>query len=118
MYVDGTKTFTATEALAAHRRVKLTSGSGTHVEYADKANDFVGVTQDHAALGEAVPVKLKRGHAGTVEIEAGIVTTAGATLYGADDGKVSTVSSGADKFGVGLEAASGDGAVIEALMDD
>ncbi|MDD5566232.1 MAG: DUF2190 family protein [Candidatus Omnitrophica bacterium] len=119
MYTDnGVKTFTAGEALARARRVKLSSGYGTQVEYADAADDYIGVTLEAAASGEPVAVKLKRASPGTVEVEASVTTTAGATLYGAADGKVSVSSTGTDKFGKGLEAASGDGAVIEALMDD
>lgn len=119
MQVDnGVKTFTAGEALAAYRRVKLSSGSGTQVEYADAADNFIGVTQDAAASGEAVPVKLKRAAPGTFEVEAGVNVTAGATLYGAADGKVGIASTGNDKFGYALEAAVSTGGVIEALVED
>ncbi|MDD4980694.1 MAG: DUF2190 family protein [Candidatus Omnitrophica bacterium] len=119
MYTDnGVKTFTAGEALARARRVKLSSGYGTQVEYADAADDYIGVTLEAAASGEPVAVKLKRNSEGTVEVEASGIITAGATIYGAADGKVSTSSTGTDKFGKALEAASGDGAVIEGLMDD
>ncbi len=51
MYNPGIKTFTATEALEAARRVKLTSGSGTHVEYADDSDDYIGVTKKSGYLG-------------------------------------------------------------------
>ncbi|MCK5057092.1 MAG: DUF2190 family protein [Candidatus Aminicenantes bacterium] len=118
MYNPGIITRTATEALAAARRVKLTSGSGTAVEYADAADDYIGVTTAAAVIGGVVPVALKRANPGTVEITAAAAITAGATIYGAADGKVSTISSSTDKYGVALEAASGDGAVIESLMDD
>lgn len=119
MYNDnGVKTFTATEALAKNRRVKLTSGSGSAVEYADAADDFIGVTLETVLITEPVAVKLKRASQGTVEVEASGVITEGATIYGAADGKVSASSTGTDKFGKALEAASGDGAVIEALVDD
>ena len=70
------------------------------------------------ALREAVAVGVKRAYPGTVEITAAAAITAGATIYGAADGKVSEVSSGTDKFGKALGAASGDGAVIESIMDD
>ncbi len=114
----GIKTFTATEALATGRRVKLSSGSGTAVEYADAADDYIGVTIKEAAIDEAVPVALKRNYAGTVEITAAGAITAGATIYGAADGKVWTASTGNDKYGKALEAASGDAAIIESVMDD
>ena len=118
MYNPGIKTFTATEALEAARRVKLTSGSGTHVEYADDGDDYIGVTKKKAAILGSIPVALKRAYPGSVEITASASITAGATIYGADDGKVSEVSSSTDKYGKALEAASGDGAIIESVMDD
>lgn len=119
MYNDnGVKTFKAAEALERARRVKLSSGYGDQVEYADAADDYIGVTLETVAINESVAVKLKRASQGTVEVEAAGVITAGATIYGAADGKVSTSSTGTDKFGKALEAASGDGAVIEGLMDD
>lgn len=119
MYSDnGVKTFVAGEALEAHRRVKLSTGYGDQVEYADAADDYIGVTLAAAASGEQVAVKLKRASQGTVEVEAAGTITAGATIYGAADGKVSSASTGTDKFGKALEAASGSGAIIEGLMDD
>ena len=118
MYNPGKKTFTATEALEAARRVKLTSGSGTAVEYADDSDDYIGVTLAKAAITTPVVVALKRAYPGSVEITASAVITAGATIYGADDGKVSAVSSSTDKYGKALEAASGGGAIIESVMDD
>lgn len=118
MYNDnGVKTFTAGEALAAHRRVKLDSTEG-QVIYADAADDYVGVTLDAAASGAQVAVKLKRASQGTVEVEAAGSITVNTTIYGAADGKVQSSSSGNDKYGKALEAASGDGAVIETIMDD
>lgn len=116
MYNEGVKTFTAGEALAAARRVKLTAGTAEQVEYADAADDFVGVTLAAAASGSPVAVKLKNAP-GTVEIEAAGVITVNNTIYGAADGKVSMASTGNDKFGKSLEAASGDGAVIESIID-
>jgi hypothetical protein len=119
MYNDnGIKTFTAGEALERARRVKLSSGYGDQVEYADGADDYIGVTLESVASGDPVAVKLKRASQGTVEVEASAAISAGDTIYGATDGKVSTSSTGTDKFGKALEAASGSGAIIEALMDD
>jgi hypothetical protein len=115
MFNEGIRTFTAGEALAANRRVKLSSTVG-QVEYADKNDDYIGVTEDAAASGAPVAVKLAN-YPGSIEVEASGVITANSTIYGADDGKVSNSSTGADKFGKALEAASGDGAVIEAVMD-
>ena len=115
MYNEGVKTFTAAEALAAARRVKLSTLVG-EVEYADAADDFIGVTEDAAAIQTPVAVKLKNAP-GTVEIEAAEAILVNTTIYGAADGKVAAASTGNDKFGKALEAASGNGAVIEAVID-
>jgi len=40
----GSKAFVAGEALEAYRRVKLSTGSGTQVEYADAGDAFIGIT--------------------------------------------------------------------------
>lgn len=118
---NGIRSFYAGEALEKGRRVKLKSASTTtplEVEYADAADNFIGVTLDKVASGALVAVKLKRGHTGTFEVEAAGAITKGDTIYGAADGKVSTASTNTDKFGFALETASGDGAKIEALCDD
>jgi len=41
----GVKTFTAAEDLEANRRVKLSTGSGKNVEYADAGDAFIGITE-------------------------------------------------------------------------
>lgn len=115
MESEGKKSFRASEALAAHRRVKLSTTAG-YVEYADQADDFIGVTMEAVSAEEIVALKL-HNDPGTVEIEAAGAFDADATIYGADDGKVDDVSSGSDKFGKSLEAASGSAAVIEAIID-
>jgi hypothetical protein len=112
------KTFTATEALAVFRRVKLTAGSGVAVEYADQAdsNAYVGVTQQAAAITTAVPVALK-GRGRTYKVTAADSFAVLATLYAAADGKVSDSSSG-NVIGTALEAAGADGDVVEAFLDE
>ncbi len=115
MYNEGVRTFTAGEALEAYRRVKLSS-TAEQVEYADKNDDFIGVTLEAAASGSPVAVKM-HNTPGSVEVEASAAITVNSTIYGADDGKVSNSSTGADKFGKALEEASGSGAIIEAVID-
>ncbi len=111
------KTFTATEALAAFRRVKLTSGSGTAVEYADQSDSssYLGITLNDAAIGEQVAVELK-GVQQTFQVVAADSFSVGAVLYAANDGKVSDSSSG-NAIGTALEAATADGDIIEATID-
>jgi predicted transport protein len=45
----GSKAFVAGEDLEAYRRVKLSAGSGSQVEYADAGEDFIGVTAAKAS---------------------------------------------------------------------
>ena len=92
-YTEKIKTFTATEALEPFRRVKLTSGSGTAVEYADAGEDFIGVTEASAAITADVAVRL-RGTWTTFKMEAAGAVAVGASIYGAADGKVDDAASG------------------------
>jgi hypothetical protein len=87
----GFKSFIAGEALAACRRVKLDTTVG-QVVYADASDDFIGVTQEAAAISTAVRVKLKGGP-GTLVIETAGAVVLGSMLYGQDDGKVDDVAS-------------------------
>ena len=114
---DSPKTFLATEALAAFRRVKLSSGSGTAVEYADQSDSssYLGITTHSAAIGEQVAVELK-GVTKTLKATAADSFAAGAILYAANDGKVSDSSSG-NAIGTALEAAAADGDVVEVILD-
>jgi len=115
---DSPKTFLAAEVLAAYRRVKLSSGSGTYVVYADQADSssFLGITiGEAAAIGDPVPVELK-GVTRTVKATAADSFAAGAILYAANDGKVSDSASG-NAIGTALEAASNDGDVVEIILD-
>lgn len=99
MFVNGIKTFTAGEDLAAHRRVKIDSAATTadpaEVIYAGAGEDFIGVTEYAASDGDLIAVKMCTGP-GTFEIEC-VVNSAialGTVLYGAASGKVSDASSG------------------------
>lgn len=105
------KTFDAGENLEPWRRVKLSSSSGTQVEYSDAGEDYIGVTQHQADSGEQVTVRMANPE-GTLKVAAGAAVSVGATVYGAADGKVSSTASGAPQ-GIALDAASGDGSVIE-----
>ncbi len=110
----GSKAFTAGESLEAFRRVKLSAGSGTQVEYADAGEDFIGITAAAAALGEHISVDLKtRGR--TFKLVVAGAITAGGSFYGANDGKVSATESGSIQGKV-LEAAASDGEIIEGLL--
>lgn len=113
---NGKKTFVAGEALEQFRRVKLSTSSGTQVEYADAGADFIGITLNKVASGEPVAVQL-RDSGKTQLVQAADSFAVGAALYGANDGKVSDSASGS-VIGVALQAASGDGSVIEAILNN
>jgi len=110
----GIKTFTAGEALAIYRRVKLSSSSGTAVEYADAGEKGIGITQIEAASGDQVSVKLWNCP-GTRKVVCNEALSAGDSVYGDDDGKFSNDSSGSLLATI-LEAASGDGSIVEAVI--
>lgn len=111
----GFRTFIAAEALEPFRRVKISATANT-VEYADGADEGIGVTQDRAASGGAVTVKMWNAP-GTFKIEAGAATASlNDTLYGAADGKADVTDAGSDvTVGYNLDAASGSGSIIEVV---
>jgi hypothetical protein len=97
MSISQYPTFTAGEALEPFRRVKIESGTVTtppEVVYADAGEQHIGVTGNiRTADGDPVAI-IPRNVTGTVEICAADTFSIGATLYGADDGKISDSSSG------------------------
>lgn len=113
-YNIGSKAFVAGEALEPYRRVKLSTGSGTQVEYADAGEAFIGFTAAAAALNEMVSVDLKTTGR-TFKVVAEGVIAVGANFYGAADGKVRGAVSGAVQGRV-LEASAADGEIVEAIL--
>jgi len=111
----GIKAFTAGEALAAYRRVKLTA-AGT-VSYADADEPEIGVTEAAAASGARVAVALKGGR--THKCVAAGAVTVNAAIYGMADGKVddTATGSGSAVIGLALETALADGDVIECILE-
>ena len=110
----GSKAFVAGEDLEAYRRVKLSSGSGTQVEYADAGEDFIGITGAKVVSGDFVTVNLKtRGK--TFKVVAVDAIAVGGDFYVAADGKVSASVSGSIQ-GKLLEASANDLEVVEALL--
>ncbi len=110
----GSKAFVAGEELEAYRRVKLSAGSGSQVEYADAGEAFIGFTAAKALSGEMVSVDLKTTGR-TFKIVAAGVIAVGGSFYGANDGKVSATVSGSIQ-GVVLEASGSDGEIVEGLL--
>jgi hypothetical protein len=106
-----TRTFIAGAALAADRRVKLTSGK---LAYAGINDVELGTIEiDVFADLDRASVRLRSAE-GTGRFVAAGVTAVGADIYGAADGKVNDVGGGV-YLGVGLTASTGDGCIIEVL---
>ena len=114
--VDREKTFIATAAVTAFRRVKLTASSGTAVEHAGAGEACIGVSQNTAAIGEQVTVRMIRPHA-THKVVAGGPIVLGAAIYGAADGAVDDAVSGTAQ-GTALEVATASGDIIEVAFDN
>ena len=109
-YIDGNvKTFTAGEALAAFRRVKLSAADT--VTYSDAGENWIGVTEQAVSNGSPVPVRLRTA-SGTVKMTAAGAITVNAIVYAAADGKIDDTATG-QPVGQALEAASADGDIIE-----
>jgi len=109
---DNIKTFLAGADLEAYRRVKLNAGSGEAVVYAGDEEAFIGITQTKVLSGERVPVALKTTGR-TFKAVAASAISAGASFYGAANGKIE--GAGTVAQGRALEAATADGDVIEVL---
>jgi hypothetical protein len=106
-----TRTFVAGAALAADRRVKLTSGK---LAYAGINDVELGTIEiDVFADLDRAAVRLRSAE-GTGRFVAAAAISVGADVYAAADGKVNDVG-GAEYIGVALTASSGDGCVIEVL---
>jgi len=101
--------FTAGEAIAAFRRVKI---SGATVVYADAGEVGIGVAQAAAANGATVTIRT-HCHGGTFKVMAAGPFSAGATLYGAANGKVDDTVVGSPIY-YAMEAATADGDIVEA----
>ena len=106
-----TKTFTTAEALNAFCRVKLDSSAD--VVYADAGEDWIGTTEEYAASGANVAVRL-RSATGTRKMVAAGAVSIGDIVYGADDGEIDDAPTG-EAVGRALEAATADGDIIEIL---
>ncbi len=114
MYTEGKKTYKAGEAVVPNRRVKLSAYDT--VMYADAGEDWIGVTENVAALDAHVTVRDKKSP-GSQEIEALGVIAAGVDFYGAADGKISATQVG-EVLGKSLDNSTADGCIIECYLND
>ena len=105
------RTFPSNSALSPYLRVKLSSG---YLVVATAADDELGVLEQRTFSTDAVgSVRLPDSGESVRVVAAGAISQY-ADIYRAADGKVSATPNGA-RWGVALEAASGDGSQIEAI---
>jgi hypothetical protein len=113
---SGLRTYTASGAIGANIRVKLTSPSTTlpvQVEVAGLGEQHIGITEFAVASGDPVAVRL-RTYPGTQEVVAADTFAHAAVLYGAAAGKVTDNSAGAgNAIGQAMEACTTAGDIIE-----
>ena len=106
---DSPKSFVAGEDLTAFKRVKLAMRNAW---LADAADYGVGVTQEAKSSGYNIDVRMY-DHGGTLKMTASGAITAGAKVYAAASGKIA--ATGTLLIGTALDAATGDGSVIEVV---
>ena len=107
------KTFEAGAAIGQHIRVVLTSGL---LQIAGLTDREIGTTLEESfASGDKIPVRLRTAQ-GTVKMTAIEAISTETVVYTETDGKVQdTAQSTSYPIGMSLEAASGDGSIIEIL---
>lgn len=115
MVQGNTKSFkVGASALARGARVKLTAGLLVAAGLADR---HVGVMTARAEIDDHAGVYLP-GMSGTCQFIAADSFSAGAEVYTAASGKISdSAGAGSFRVGIALEAASGDGSIVEVLLD-
>lgn len=110
---EGPLTGVAGAALAPYRRIKLSAGT---LIYADAGEEALGVTcGDFVASGE-MAAYWPMNAAGILPVTGSKAITAGSTIYGANDGKVSDAANG-NKLGTLLEAVTADGGMAGAVLN-
>ncbi|HEY2411919.1 MAG TPA: capsid cement protein, partial [Pirellulaceae bacterium] len=110
-----TKTFTNSGAIGPYIRVTLSAGV---LAIAGATDPGIGVMETRALAADLTGTVRLRRKGDTIRMTAGGAIAQYAKVYPAASGKIDDVASGA-ALGIALEAASGDGSVIEVLsMDD
>ncbi len=119
-YNEGSKAFTiGSGGSYANRLAKLASGKAV-LNTATATDDPIGVFQDKVDENDVASVKFLNCP-GTQEIEAAGAIDAEADVFAAASGKIQALPATPGtyrKIGKALEAASGDGSIIEVLAYD
>ena len=106
--------------LANHVLVKMHTDQTAIVNTVTDTDLVIGATKANAKTGDRVPIA-PLNQSGTIEVMAGGAIAAGAEVYAGADGKVTALPAGAGdyrKIGIAMNAASGDGSIIEVLPVD
>ena len=110
-HVDG-DSYTAGEALAIYRRVRLSGSTSRTVVYADAGEEALGITQQAADSGDQVRITfLEPGRTMKCTASEAIAACNG-LIYGADDGEIADTANG-PPIGRNLDTASAAGSIIE-----
>jgi hypothetical protein len=107
------KGFNAAANLSPYQLVVLAPGDSTSVVAAGAGSSPIGVTQNEAAQGNGIGVRLLGSNA-TCKVQAAKGIAAGAVVYAAANGQVSDAVVG-NPIGEVLDAASGAGSIVEML---
>ncbi len=114
---SGVSTFTAAEALAIHRLVKLNGTTERSIVYADAGDDPIGVTKKAVINGDTgTPVWLLNGKPGTITCIANSAIAVNAPVWPVEDGKIDDFGLG-DPIGWALKATTADGDHVEVLRN-
>lgn len=119
-WINGPRNFQAgSGGVTAGRLVKLSSGKVVH-NTATATDDPIGTAVSTGAENDYVTVQFLAKD-GTLEMCAAGAITSGAEVYAAASGKIQALPATAAtyrKIGIALQAASGDGSIIEVLPYD
>lgn len=109
---SGYRAFPVTTAAAAIAQYSRVTWSGSTLAAAGSGAAGIGVLQEAIAVGDAEPRTVALwGKPGTQKLIANGAISAGAAIFAAASGKVG--AAGTIGLGRAIEAASGDGSVIE-----
>ena len=105
-------TLIAGEDLIAFRRVKISTST---VMYADAGETGIGVVQAAVDYSEDAHACIRLDNpGGSSKMMASGIVTVGASVYAANDGKISATANG-EPVGTALEASGADGDIIEVI---